>query len=149
MPSSADHIAGPPWRSALSEGLKRSLALSLFLLKWVLPLYVATEILVRTGALHWVSGFLEPVMGLFKLPPEAAVVITAGMLVNLYAAAAVAAPLNLSPEQITVLGLMLGIAHNLVLEGVIVRQLSDRYRLLTLLRIGLGLAAGLAVAWML
>lgn len=139
----------PVWRRALGQGLKRSLWLAGFLLRWVLPLYVATEILVRTGALGWLSSFLAPVMGLFKLPPEAAAVITAGMLVNLYAAAAVAAPLALSPEQITVLGLMLGIAHSLVVEGAIVRQLSDRYHLLTLLRIGLGFAAGGAVAWML
>ncbi len=149
MSSHPTTTAHPPWRGALGQGLRRVASLAGFLLRWVLPLYVATEILVRTGALHWLSGFLEPVMGLFKLPPEAAVVVCAGMLVNLYAAAAVAAPLNLTPEQVTVLGLMLGIAHNLVLEGAIVRQLSDRYRRLTLLRIGLGLAAGLAVAWML
>lgn len=144
-----EQITIPPWRAALNQGLRRSGRLGLFLLRWVLPFYIATQVLLATGLLQWLSGFLAPVMGLFKLPPEAAAVITAGMLVNLYAAAAVAAPLSLTPEQITVLGLMLGIAHNLVLEGAIVGQFSTRPWALTLLRVVLGLAAGMGLAWIL
>jgi hypothetical protein len=137
----------PPWRQALGRGLARSRALAWFLLKVILPLYVATEILKQTGALAWISGFLAPVMELWGLPPEAAAVLTAGFLVNLYAAAAVAAPLGLSAAQVSVLGLILGIAHSLIVEGAVVRELSPgRGAGLTLLRLVLGLASGWVLA---
>jgi hypothetical protein len=127
----------------------RARAFAWFLLKTILPLYLATEALKQSGLLTYLAGFLAPVMGIWNLPGEAAAVLTAGMLVNLYAAAAVAAPLGLSWSQVSVLGLMLGIAHSLPVEGVVVRQLTPHYRALTLLRLGLGAAAGLVLAWVL
>jgi len=137
----------PPWRQGLGAGLKRGKHLIWFLLKTILPLYVATEILKVTGLLSWISGFLAPVMGLWGLPPEAAAALTAGFLLNLYAAAAVAAPLGLDWAQVSVLGLILGIAHSLVVEGAVVRGLAPgRLWSLTALRLGLGLGAGWALA---
>ena len=54
-----------------------------------------------------------------------------------------AAPLALSWQQVSVLGLILGIAHSLLVEAVVVRQLTPRYHLPSPgLRVGLGLAAG-------
>lgn len=137
----------PLWRQAVKDGLIRGRALALFLLKTILPWYVATEILKVTGLLTYLAGFLAPAMDLLKLPPEAAAVLTAGILVNLYAAAAVAAPLGLSGAQVTVIGLILGIAHSLVVEGAVVRKLAPgRMWHLTFFRLGLGLAAGWALA---
>lgn len=141
----------PPWRSALAASRSRGLGFAWFLLKTILPLYAATEILKQTGLLAWASGFLEPVMSLFGLPPTAAAVLTAGLTVNLYAAAAVAAPLGLTWQQVSVLGLMLGIAHSLPVEGVVVRNLTPGRRSLTWLRLALGLGAGwllsLVLSW--
>jgi hypothetical protein len=137
----------PPWREALSAAYARSRSFVWFLLKMILPLYLATEVLKASGLLTLVSGFMAPVMGWWGLPPEAAAVLTAGFLVNLYAAAAIAAPLGLSWGQVSVLGLILGIAHSLVVEGAVVRELSPtKYRMLTLLRLGLGLGAGWVLA---
>ncbi|MCF8033836.1 MAG: hypothetical protein K9K66_17470 [Desulfarculaceae bacterium] len=126
--------------------MKRGRKFLWFLLINILPLYVLSEMLTASGALAYVSGFLAPVMSLWGLPPEAAAVLVAGMLVNLYAAAAVAAPLALSWQQVSVLGLILGIAHNLLVEAVVVRQLTPRYHALTWLRVVLGLAAGWLLA---
>jgi hypothetical protein len=136
-----------PWREALKAAYARSRSFVWFLLKMIMPLYLATEVLKASGLLTLVSGSLAPVMGWWGLPPEAAAVLTAGFLVNLYAAAAIAAPLGLSWGQVSVLGLILGIAHSLLVEGAVVRELSPtRYRLLTLLRLGLGLGAGWVLA---
>ena len=133
---------GPPWREALSRTRQRGVAFVWFLLKNILPLYLVTEILKQSGILAWVSGFLAPLMGLWGLPGEAAAVLTAGMLVNMYAATAVAAPLGLSWQQVSVLGLILGIAHSLVVEAAVVRELTQRAWSITLLGLGLGLGAG-------
>ena len=147
---SAEHAAsappGPPWRLALGRSWERGRKFLWFLLINILPLYVVSDLLVASGALAKISGFLAPVMSLWGLPPEAAAVLVAGMLVNLYAATAVAAPLALSWQQISVLGLILGIAHSLIMEAVVVRQLTPRYHALTLLRVVLGLGAGWLLA---
>jgi hypothetical protein len=144
------NLTAPLWRQGLFAGLGRSKALVWFLLKTILPLYVATEILKASGLLAYISSFLAPVMGLFGLPAEAAAVLTAGLLVNLYAAAAVAAPLGLDWAQVSVIGLILGIAHSLVVEGAVVRGLvPGKHWQLTALRLGLGWGAGWALAQML
>ena len=151
MSTPAPRISDPPlWQGALKRGLRRGVDLIWLLLKFILPFYVLSALLKQSGVLGLVSGFLEPVMGLWNLPPEAAAVLTAGMLVNLYAAVAVAAPLGLNWVQISVLGLILGIAHNLVVEGAVMRQLAPgRLTFLSLLRLGMGLVAGLVLAWLL
>ncbi len=138
--------AAPLWKEALSASYRRGGKFLWFLVKMVLPWYVASELLMISGALDYISGFLKPLMGLWGLPPEAAAVLLAGMLVNLYAAAAVAAPLALTWQQVSVLGLTLGICHSLVVETVIVRELTPRYRALAVLRLVLGLGAGWALA---
>jgi len=139
---------GPPWRAALGSAVIRGRKFLVFLLLNILPFYLLSELLSASGALAYISGFLAPVMGLWGLPPEAATVLVAGMLVNLYAAAAVAAPLALSWQQVSVLGFILGISHSLLMEAVVVRQLTPRYQGLTLLRVVLGLGAGWLLALM-
>lgn len=147
---SNQNLDAPLWRQGLQAGLGRSLSLVWFLLKTILPLYIATEILKASGLLAYLSSFLAPVMGLFGLPAEAAAVLTAGFLVNLYAAAAVAAPLGLDWAQVSVIGLILGIAHSLVVEGAVVRGLvPGRHWHLTALRLGLGLGSGWVLAQLL
>jgi hypothetical protein len=147
---SNQNLDAPLWRQGLQAGLGRSMSLVWFLLKTILPLYVATEILKASGLLSYISSFLAPVMSLFGLPAEAAAVLTAGFLVNLYAAAAVAAPLGLDWAQVSVIGLILGIAHSLVVEGAVVRGLvPGRHWHLTALRLGLGLGSGWVLAQLL
>lgn len=145
--SSTTQINAPFWRQGVVAGLARSRRFIWFLLKTVLPLYVATEILKVTGILSWASGFLGPVMSWWGLPPEAAAALLAGFVLNMMAGVAVAAPLGLSPAQVSVLGLMLGICHALLIEGAIVSGLAPGKTLqLTIFRIGLALLAGLALA---
>ena len=148
--SANQSLTAPPWRKGLQAGISRSKGLIWFLLKTILPLYIVTEIFKASGLLSYISSFLAPVMGLFGLPAEAAAVLTAGFLVNLYAAAAVAAPLGLDWVQVSVIGLILGICHSLVVEGAVVRGLvPGRHWHLTALRLGLGLGAGYALAQLL
>ena len=128
----------------------RSRSFAWFLLKIILPMYVATEILKLTGILEKVAEYLAPVMGVWGLPGEAAAVLAAGYLVGIYAGAAVTASLNLTAAQITVLGVIVGISHSLLVEGALLRQLlpGSFYRI-TIMRIVLSLAAGWVMSWML
>ncbi|GEM_PF-4074919 len=63
-------------------------------------------------------------------------------LINLYAAIAILATLDLTPWQVTQCGIMMGIANNLVLEGGVLSSTGARGGVLTLCRILLAAVAG-------
>ena len=113
------------------------------LVKYVIPLYVVVELLKGTDFLATLGGLFAPAMQLFGLPGEAAFAFLAAWTLNLYAAIAILVPLELSPWQITQCGLMMGIAHNLLLEGGVLKSTGARAGVLTLCRIIIAIVAGL------
>jgi hypothetical protein len=84
-------------------------------------------------------------MALFGLPGPAAFAFVAAGLLNIYAGLAIIVPLALDPFQVTQCGLMMGIAHNLLLEGGVLSSTGTRGTALTLARIVLAVAAGLGL----
>lgn len=126
-------------RTGLSAGFRTSLKI----IKVSVPLYVAVSLLKGTPFLDWLGEAFAPVMGIFGLPGEAAFAFVAAFLLNLYAAIAVIVPLQLSPFQVTQCGLMMGVAHNLVVEGGVLSTTGARGGVLTLCRLVIACAAGL------
>jgi len=137
----AETIPDIPTR--LRTGFVGGLQTSLKLIKFVLPLYVAVALLKETPVIDLLGRLFAPLMGLFGLPGEAAFAFIAAFLLNLYAAIAVMAPLELTPWQVTQCGLMMGIAHNLLLEGAVLGSTGARGGLLTLCRLLIAAGAGL------
>jgi hypothetical protein len=135
----------PDIPARLRTGFAGGLQTSWKLIRFVLPLYVLVDLLKGSGAVDYLGALFAPLMRLFGLPGEAAFAFVAGLLLNLYAAIAVLAPLQLSPWQVTQCGLMLGIAHNLVVEGGVLGSTGARGGVLTLCRLLLAAAAGLAM----
>jgi hypothetical protein len=130
----------------LRTGFFVGLQTSLRMIKWVLPLYIAVDLLKHTPAVDWLGGLFAPLMKYFGLPGEAAFAFIAAFLLNLYAALAILAPLDLTPWQLTQCGLMMGIAHNLLVEGAVLGSTGTRGWLLTLCRVAIALVAGLLLA---
>jgi hypothetical protein len=90
-----------------------------FLLKVMVPTMAAVQILRLTGLLDLIAGLTAPLMNLFRLSGEASLVLITGGLVNIYAAIAVAVNIPLSSKEITVLAVMILIAHNLIVETAV------------------------------
>ncbi len=134
----------PDIRTRLRTGLSGGLATSWKLLKVMLPLYVAMDLLKGTAAFEAVGAAFAPAMGPFGLPGPAALAFVAAFFLNLYAAIAIIVPLHMTAWQVTQCGLMMGIAHNLLVEGAVLRSTGVRGGLLTLARIAIAAAAGLA-----
>ncbi len=111
-----------PWKRALEDGLRSGLATTFRLLKVIIPFYFLIEWLKLTPVLGWMGHVLAPVMKIWGLPGEAGFVLVTGNLVNLYAAIAVMIPLHLSVPQITLIGLMLGISHNIIVETAVLKE---------------------------
>lgn len=128
----------------LKKTLNSSIKSIWIILKLVIPIYILAEILFYYNTLAYVSFLVEPFTSILGLPKEAALSIISGMFLNLYAAVAFAAPLDMSPQQWTVLAVFLGICHSLVVESVIMKKigLSNTYSYL------LRFFAGLIVAYL-
>ena len=112
------------------------------MLKFVLPLYIIVDLCKAYGLIDSLGHWCAPFMALFGLPGETSFAFIAAALINLYAAIAVLAPLDLTPWQVTQCGVMMGIAHNLVLEGGVLSSTGARGGILTLCRILLAVLAG-------
>jgi spore maturation protein SpmB len=113
---------GYPWEKAFITGLKSGLATTFKLVRVIIPFYFLIEWLKLTPVLGWLGHYLAPVMKVWGLPGEAGFVLVTGNLVNIYAAIAVMIPLHLNVPQITLIGLMLGISHNLIVETAVLRE---------------------------
>jgi hypothetical protein len=126
---------------ALKKTLLNASKTAVLIIKLVIPFYILADILIYFGILQKVSFIFEPLTAIMGLNAEVSLSIAAGVLFNLYAAIAFAAPLGLTPYEWTVLGLFLGIAHALPVENSIMKKLSMPHWYSTLLRITTAIAA--------
>ena len=117
------------------ESQRTSLKSGILILKLVIPFYILADILLYFDLLTPLSTYFSPVTGILQLPTEAAMAICAGIFLNLYAAVAFAAPLDLSPYQWTILGIFLGVCHSLPVESVIMKKLGISFLYSVTLRI--------------
>ena len=108
----------------LPEGLQSALASALIVLKFVVPFYILSDILLYFDLLRPIGRLLSPLTGFLHLPLEAAPALAAGILLNVYTAIAFAAPLELSSHQWTILGVFIGICHSLPVENAIMARLG-------------------------
>lgn len=127
----------------IRTGLKIGLLTSAKLLCFILPFYVVVQLFKDSPLVVSLANLFTPMMELLGLPGEAAFALVIGGLLNMYGAIAILATLELSPWQVTQCGLLLGLAHELVVEGGIMRSTGMRAGLYTLVRIALAFFCGL------
>ena len=132
----------PDVATRLKTGLSDGWRTSLKLIKWVVPIYLVVDLLKQTPVLDRIGAVFAPLMTTFGLPGETAFAFVAAFTLNLYAAIAILVPLELTSWQITQCGLMMGIAHNLLVEGGVLSSTGARGGLLTLCRLFLAACCG-------
>lgn len=120
-----------------------TLKVSLMMLKVFIPLSLLTVVLRELGLISLIAPLFAPVTTLLGLPGEAAITLLAGFTNTIYAALATAAALDLTPRQITILGVVLGIAHSLFVETGILTNLRMATIRIALFRIAVGLVSGM------
>lgn len=124
-------------------GIKRGLGVFAHLAAIMIPVYIFVAILKRTPLFDYLGDLFSPLMKYFGLPGEAALALVTGMIVNLYAAAAVIADLRLDTRQVTIIALILGISHSQIMETAIVTKMKGRPFLVTSLRLSISIIAGI------
>ena len=131
---------------AAGEGLHKALVSFFMLCRIMIPVYVVMTILGRTPVLPWVADACAPFMKFWGLPGDAAMALVLGMTINIYACIAATAALGLTPAQMTVVGIIIGVSHNQIMEGAILRRMGAPISILVPLRIVGGLGLGWLVA---
>ncbi len=134
------------FKTNLKNGLENGFSVSLKLIKTIVPFYIAIDILRHTQLANVMGNFLSPFMKPFGLTGKMAIAIISGYLVNLYAAIAALVPLNPTWQQVTIVGLMTGISHNLVVEGAILHKTGTNAFFTIAFRITISIIAGLILA---
>ena len=114
----------------------------------MVPLLIVLKIFKELGWIQYLAWPLEPLMELVGLPPETGLVWATGLLSNHYSALAVYLSLMadmpaLTVAQITILASMMLIAHNVVVEGAILRKCGVSFWGQVVLRMVSALAFGM------
>ena len=149
MINSQSQIPGPALkfgerlRKSLQRGLLSGLQTSWILIKVMIPTMVAVHLMKLTGLLDLFAAWTAPLMGLFRLPGEASLVLITGGLVNIYAAIAVAVNIPLNPGGMTILAIMVLIAHNLIVETAVQKKAGTPVFIMLTARISGAVLAGL------
>ncbi|MFC1985683.1 nucleoside recognition domain-containing protein [Chloroflexota bacterium] len=103
--------------------------------KIVIPVSFLVTLLQWTGWLNQLDFLLNPLTSLINLPPEAALPIITGMLINLYVVIAIITVLPFTVEQMTLIAIFNLIAHSLIMEGIIQHKSGINVIKATLVRI--------------
>ena len=130
-------------KASLKLGIFSGLKTTWILVKVMVPTMLAVHLLKTVGLLELLARAASPLMGFFKLPGEASLVLITGGLVNVYAAIAVAVNIPLTSGEMTVLAIMVLIAHNLIVETAVQSRAGTPARIMLTARIGAAVIAGL------
>jgi len=129
-------------RERLRRGLGRSRHTCWVLFRVTVPTFVAMDLLGRLGVIETIGRLCAPIMAFFRLPGEAAIVVVLAYGVNVYSAAAALGGLGATVGQVTTLGLMIGMAHALVVETLVLRTAGARAGRLLLYRLVMSVLVG-------
>lgn len=106
-------------KTGLTIGVKKGWHGFLWMMKIVLPVSLLTSLLDWSGWLHQVDFLIAPAMKYLSLPAAAALPLIIGMTANIYGGIAAMAVLPLTEGQMTLIGIFLLMAHNLIQEGIV------------------------------
>lgn len=126
-------------KAEIKDLLKEASLTTFELLKIMIPVSIIVKVLKETGAIEVIGAGLSPVMELVGLPGGYGLVWATAMITNIYGGLVVffnlAVDNPLTVAQVTVLGVLLLLAHNLPVEVRITQKAGVRLWFMLLLRI--------------
>ncbi|WXR61359.1 nucleoside recognition domain-containing protein [Peptostreptococcaceae bacterium AGR-M142] len=132
--------------NTIKNGLKKGLETTFMLSKILIPTYFVITFLKYTPILNFIAKLFEPIMSIFNLPGEAAIVLVLGNTLNIYAAIGAIKAIDLDAYQITTIALMLSFSHSLIVETAIVKKINLKAYQAVSIRLTLAFIAGVGVS---
>ena len=106
-------------KTGFIAGLKSGGRSFVWMCEIVIPISFLVTLLQWSGWLDKIDFVLNPLMSFLHLPPQAALPIISGMLINIYAVIAVVTVLPFTAAQMTLIAIFTLICHNLIMEGIV------------------------------
>ncbi len=130
----------------ICDVIREALLTTFTLLKIMVPISIMVKLLKELGMVEVVGGFLSPLMTMVGLPGEAGLVWAAAMITNIYGGLVVffslSADHTFTVAQVTVLAVMILVAHTLPIEIRIAHKAGVRAWFMVALRIGSAVMLG-------
>ena len=130
-------------RQVARTTFKRTIDTAWFLIKIMVPVSRAVELLGWSGLLQKIALVMAPLMKILGLPGEAALVYISGALLNNYSAIAVMSSMNLTIHDATILAFMSLVSHNLIVETAVMKSIGSSAVKMVTLRVGTAIIGGL------
>jgi len=124
------------------RGAKNGIDTLIELTKVIVPVYMIVTVIKHTPVFSFIAGVFSPVMKVFGLPGEAAIVLVLGNLLNIYAGIGAMASITLTAKQAAIIALMLSFSHNLIVETAVSKKVGVSIFLVLAIRLGLAAATG-------
>lgn len=119
----------------LRGAIRPSIRMSAWLLKIMLPISLAVQILQHLGVIEWLASWLSPLFSYLGLPGASAIAFMTGAGVSTYACLAVMLSMTITMRQATIIAIMVLICHALPAESAVVKKVGSRPFRMALLRI--------------
>ena len=132
--------------SGLRRGGVSGLSTTWILLRVMIPTMAVVQVLKALGVLEYLAHLAAPLMKVFSLPGEAALAMLTGGVINIYAAIAVAVNIPMTAKSMTILAIMILIAHNLIVETAVQSRAGTPAAVMLTVRISAALLAGFIFA---
>ena len=133
----------------LKQGLNNSIDVIKELGKVLIPVIFLVTLLEHSGVLVVLAEYAAPLMNIFGLPGEAALVLVIGNLTNVYGAIGAILNLELTARQITIVSVMVTISHSLPSETVIVKKAGAIGKWVLIYRVVASIVFGLILNFLL
>jgi hypothetical protein len=129
--------------------LKDTFFTAITIFKIMIPVSIGVKLLEITGLLEVIGKLFSPIMQLVNLPDNTGIVWASAMLSNIYggmiAYATISSQLQLNEGQITVLSLMMLVAHTFPIELQVAYRAGVRVWVIFAIRFGFALLAGIVL----
>ena len=136
----------PQFKRSFVAGVKKGWSNFVWMSKIIVPVSFLVALLQWTGWLNQLDFLLNPLTSLINLPPEAALPIITGMLINIYAVIAIITVVPFTAGQMTLIAIFNLIAHSLIMEGIIQQKSGINVVKVTLVRISAAIFAVIIVS---
>lgn len=127
--------------NAVRESIPRSLHTIVWLLKLILPISLAVQLLQYSGLLEQISVILNPVFKAVGLPGSSSISFVCSIFLPLYAPIAIISTIGLNVRQMTILAMMCLISHNTFVESAVQKRTGSSYLFVLFLRISMSIVA--------
>jgi hypothetical protein len=128
--------------NSVKAGAVKGIQTTVFLAKIVIPVYFVITVVQHTAMIDIIAKLFSPIMSMFNLPGEAAIVIVLGNCLNIYAAIGAMSAIDLTVHQATTIALMLSFSHSLFMETAVVKMLGTSASKAVFTRLAMMVIAG-------